>query len=431
MKKILLLSVSMIMLSFYVRSQDLNITFAADDGTTTIDEVVAKNLTTDESVTLPGTETLVLHSTATNIKELSVTGDINTVPNPYFDKANLYFSCSNEVEAAIQLMTPNGVVVVSKKMVLTAGSHNFKISGSSPGFYIVSVITDKGIKSTKVVQKINGNSSIEYAGTEHETESGSKNRLKVSNATYELDYSPGDVISYTIKSGDNITIVNEKPSESKVIAAAIVTCKDHDNNNYKTVKIGDQIWMAENLKTTHYANGDAIPYVASDADWKALSDDYHDQDRAYCFNSDYGCLYTWAGAMNGANSSVANPSGVQGACPDGWHLPSPEEFIQLNNFLGGGNLSTYKLKEVGYTWGDNSNPKTIGSNESGFSGKPAGFRDPDDGTYGYVGSWAFWWATNGYNNHYSAATWYIYLNWDFEGGDVHKSRGSSVRCVMD
>ncbi len=110
------------------------------------------------------------------------------------------------------------------------------------------------------------------------------------------------------------------------------TVTDIDLNVYQTVQIGDQIWMAENLKTTRYADGSDIPLVEGSVEWDALTA----TGKAYCWydnsttNRDiYGGLYTWSAAMNGAASSEANPSGVQGVCPDGWHLPSDAEWKEL------------------------------------------------------------------------------------------------------
>ena len=104
--------------------------------------------------------------------------------------------------------------------------------------------------------------------------------------------------------------------------ATIVT--DYDGNNYSTVLIGTQCWMAENLRTTHYANGVIIPMVNST---------YGETTDPYCYEpnnngsnvSTYGYLYNWHAVMHGESSSNANPSGVQGVCPTGWHVPSDAE----------------------------------------------------------------------------------------------------------
>ena len=115
--------------------------------------------------------------------------------------------------------------------------------------------------------------------------------------------------------------------EDYIIKTYSGTITDIDGNSYGTLIIGSQTWMGSNLKVTHYANGTEIPLAGSSSQWGSLEFG----DKAYCWYSGeeetgnvYGALYNWAAAMNGEASSGSNPSGVQGACPDGWHLPVRE-----------------------------------------------------------------------------------------------------------
>ena len=122
-----------------------------------------------------------------------------------------------------------------------------------------------------------------------------------------------------------------------------------DGQSYNTVQIGDQIWMAENLRATKFNDGTDIPLVTKGKTWDGL------RSRAYCwydnvettYKNTYGALYTWPAAMNGAASSSSNPSDVQGVCPVGWHLPSKTEWDELINYLGGSSVAGGKLKEAG------------------------------------------------------------------------------------
>lgn len=428
MKKILLFVLSLIASFNYVLSQDITITFAAEGESSTVDNVVATNLTTNESVSLPGNESLVLHQSATKINKLLSESDVTVFPNPFDNNAKLNINSTKEQNVTIQLSNLSGKVMVSCKKKVTPGNHVFDISAGLPGFYVLSVTTDEGVQSTKVIQKESGIAKIEFKSTELVHKKIVQESLKGATASYVLNYSPDDIISYEIKSGDNVTVVNETPSNTKTITAEIVTCKDHNNINYKVVKIGDQIWMAENLKSTRYADGDDIPYVASDKDWEALSDDYHDKDRAYCYNSDCGNLYTWAGAMDGALKSSDVPSGIQGACPSGWHLPSYGEFKILSDFLGGGEAATPKLKERGTDHWTSPNDKA--TNESGFTAFAAGYRDEGDGTFKSKGIVTYWWATNRASTTL-AYTWSISTTNPFKNVNLKQSRGCSVRCVKD
>jgi len=165
---------------------------------------------------------------------------------------------------------------------------------------------------------------------------------------------------------------------------------DQDGNIYKTVAIGKQVWMAENLKTTRYSDGTLIPLVEATTEWQALDP----TDKAYCWydnnidNKDtYGALYTWAAAMNGALSSFYEPSDVQGVCPTGWHIPSVAEWRTLTNYLGGESVAGSMLKESGTShW---VYPNEGAANSTGFSALPGGARSKLGGfrSLGYIGIW--------------------------------------------
>ncbi|MDK2978299.1 MAG: hypothetical protein PWP52_1013 [Bacteroidales bacterium] len=228
----------------------------------------------------------------------------------------------------------------------------------------------------------------------------------------------------------NIAGTSYGENESFTTLYGIVT--DYDGNTYNTVQIGNQIWMAENLKTTNYANGTAIPLVTDNTAWVNLGD--NNTDDAYCYynndaNSQYGALYTWAAAMNSATSSSANPSGIQGACPDGWHLPSDAEWTELTDYLGGASVAGDKMKEIGTThW---ISPNTGATNESGFTALPGGYRSSSGGSFGYAGGGGYWWSSTEYN---STSAYFRDLDYDYAGVGrfgTSKSFGFSVRCIKD
>lgn len=204
---------------------------------------------------------------------------------------------------------------------------------------------------------------------------------------------------------------------------------DYDGNVYQTVVIGDQEWMAENLKVKHNSNGTEIPLVQSSSEW----DDLGWTEKAYCMYDSstssidtYGGLYTWTAAMDSAVSSDLNPSGVQGVCPDGWHLPSNAEWLELSQYLSSN--AGGKLKEAGTShW---NSPNTGATNESGFTALPGGIRY-QDGNFGAIGDMGTWW-TSSENN--AAAAWRRTLQFvagSVGTGQIHKAAGLSVRCVKN
>jgi uncharacterized protein (TIGR02145 family) len=149
-------------------------------------------------------------------------------------------------------------------------------------------------------------------------------------------------------------------------ASSTDSVKDIDGNVYKTVKIGNQWWMAENLKVTHYRNGDEIPNRADDDEWnKGIG--------AYCnYNNDvtnfeiYGGIYNWFAVDDSRKLA-----------PEGWHVPTDDEWQVLVDYLGGDTLAGGKMKSTGTIEGGDglwrgSNEGT--TNESGFSALPGGYR---------------------------------------------------------
>lgn len=208
------------------------------------------------------------------------------------------------------------------------------------------------------------------------------------------------------------------------------TLIDIDGNEYKTVKIGNQWWMAENLKTPHYADGTEITLVQDSASWNVLTE----IDKAYCYyenSSDninaYGLLYNWAAAMNGNESSNLNPSLIQGVCPDGWHLPSVDEWTTLIDNLGGIYVAGGKLKESSTLYWNN--PNTGATNESGFCALPGGGRYY--GKFSGLNNFASFWSTTEFNQY---ITWYRGVNYDNTRMNTNfydKKAGFSVRCLKD
>src|SRR5579872_2269494 len=124
---------------------------------------------------------------------------------------------------------------------------------------------------------------------------------------------------------------------------------DRDGQVYKTVCIGNQRWMAQNLN--YNFAGSHCPY----------------DNASLC--ATYGKVYDWKTVLNGADTTSNVPSGVQGICPKGWHVPSPGEFDQLASFLGGASIAGGKMKDTSALW---NSPNAGATNSSGFSGLPAG-----------------------------------------------------------
>lgn len=215
---------------------------------------------------------------------------------------------------------------------------------------------------------------------------------------------------------------------------------DIDGNVYDAIKIGRKVWMASNLRTTHFANGDTIPVG-----------EYMDGEMPYRYAPGgnegnvpvYGYLYNGMAAMHGANSSDANPSGVQGVCPDGWHIPSDAEWNKMEAMLteedmtldgwrgdhaillAGGGEGTWEAANAAGEPGDYSNELR---NAVSFSALPAGTYT---GSYQHIGEIAtFWTCSTFHEPMYWGRTIFAHST-GVQRGPYNASMAVSVRCVCD
>ncbi len=192
------------------------------------------------------------------------------------------------------------------------------------------------------------------------------------------------------------------------------TVTDYDGHVYKTVRIGDQCWMAENLRSIHYSDGESI------------TGDYsvnHNKDTVY------GKLYNWHAVMYDDTIKTLDTIGVQGICPDGWHLPSTYEMQELFRYFGD-DAGAY-LKEIGTKhW---KAPNEGANNMSGFTALPAGYMDNNYDNHA-IGEEAVFWTWNGNYYHDYFSTYILRYNSKKVIRD-QVSRKSyyalSVRCIKD
>ena len=198
-----------------------------------------------------------------------------------------------------------------------------------------------------------------------------------------------------------------------IIELEYLTVTDIDGNVYKAVQIGDQVWMAENLRVTKFNDGTQIPNETNNDDFLKLTTP------AYCwYNHDsityanpYGALYNWHTVETGK------------LCPVGWHVSEYNDWITLENYLGGNAIVGGKLKEVGYShW---SSPNIGATNQIGFTALPGGILNitTNFDALSYVGCW--WTSTSAWR------VWLHTTQTKLQYSTYVKSTGSSVRCLKD
>ena len=207
-----------------------------------------------------------------------------------------------------------------------------------------------------------------------------------------------------------------------------------DGQTYKTVTIGDQVWMAENLNYAYTG----VPYNYSG---------YTSDSTSWCYKNEpencakYGRLYTWAAAMDSVGTWTTNGKGcgygsecsptgtIRGICPEGWHLPDTTEWNTLFSAVGGISTAGTALKSTS-GWNEYEGESGNGTDSFGFSALPAGYRYYD-GDYYYGGYRAYFWSSTEYGSH---GAYYMRLDYDDDDAcldDYSKNYGRSVRCLKD
>ena len=228
------------------------------------------------------------------------------------------------------------------------------------------------------------------------------------------------VLFLLLSCSDNSTSVNGDDDP--------VTIQDIDQHTYPVVRIGNQLWMAENLAVTRYRNGDAIPEVQGETDWIALNAGAWSRYNHLVANDlNFGKLYNWF--------AVSDPRGI---CPEGWKVPSDDDWKTLERHLGmsaqeanssmkrGADANAGGKLKSGSFW---ESPNTGANNESGFNGNPGGRRVPTDGSFSDINRFGYWWTASEQNQAEA-----IYRSLYFQDADilrfyVNKKQGFSVRCI--
>lgn len=200
---------------------------------------------------------------------------------------------------------------------------------------------------------------------------------------------------------------------------------DFDGNTYEIITIGNQTWMAENLKTTHYPDGTKITEITECEDWQSLEAD----SEAFCFyendsKNQYGGYYTYKTAVK--------------ACPEGWHLPTKNEWDELEIYLynNGHNGTEGSALKANFGWNDNGN----GNDSFDFTALPGGRRfgamisNECIGQFYEVGDMGSWWCSTEADdspNSFAYYRWLSHSSDEFKESNTHKQTGFSVRYIKD
>lgn len=213
--------------------------------------------------------------------------------------------------------------------------------------------------------------------------------------------------------------VAELVSTAEISSEKNTTVTDIDGNSYNLVEIDTQLWISKNLNVSKYRNGDEIPHVQDEAEWAALTTG------AWCYyenkeenGTTYGKLYNWY--------AVNDPRGL---APEGFHIPSVEEWNYLTEYLGGEKVAGGKMKEEGTTHWDKPNKNA--TNTSCFTALPGGYRFRN-GLFYSIGKSGYWWSSSKEDTDRAWNLWmandesYVVVNYN-----NLFANGFSVRCLKD
>ena len=299
-----------------------------------------------------------------------------------------------------EMISVNGVTV------------SIEYTGGNGGSYDSQSVNSKGVLGLSAIipagNFTNGNGNLVYTISGQAQSSGS--------ASFEFNIG-GKSCSFSIT-------INNTTQQPTGYGPSVT---DVDGNTYKTVYIGTQQWMAENLKVSKYSDGTTIPNITDTSEWRRLTTGawaYYNNDAAN--NAKYGKLYNWYAVSKTKN-------GNKNICPAGWHVPTDSEWTVLTDYLGGPSVAGGKMKEVGTSnW---NTPNTDATNSSLFSALPGGYRSAFGGGDIYIGNSAYWWHSTVYNPDfiYNSASGRCLFN---TSGDIAflgspMVSGNSVRCLKD
>ena len=415
MKKKSLL-ILMLLPAFSLLSQNYMISFIGSGETTVIDSVVVYNFEQNTSLTLQGNDTLHLVENL-GIGQPSRHKPINIYPNPTANSSRLELFCYRAGKAVLQVYNTSGMLIYQEELLVQQGDNTFMLEGLRQGNYLIRIDTPSDEYSGQLIATGGGSGSLRLIKSASGNFKSSPNIEKNSGSLIQMRYYAGERLLLKSFAGPHIHIKSMIPVGNERVNFNFFPCVDGDGNHYPVTTIGTQVWMAENLKTTSYQNGDPIPKVAEGPVWINLTTG------GYCAfgnnssnPSDYGYLYNWFAVDDSRN-----------LCPAGWHVAENSQWQILGDYLG--NDAGGKLKEVGTAhW---ESPNTGATNLYGFSAVGGGYRWHNSDSFSSINTLGYWWSSTETSETTAWSRRMHSYNYGFDYLSYDKRYGFSVRCLKD
>jgi spore coat protein H len=410
---------------------NITIQFQSRTSLQVIDSILAHNITDDVTVKLLNNLELNLIPDESSVADLKDEDDhrISIFPNPMVDYAICKWFNAVAGDVVIDVFDLRGKAVLSRKEEVLAGYNEFKLI-LPRGIFLLKVSSSYSISKLKVISQSTGR---DFSLEANNHKSSGYRKVIINTHEVTLPYSSGDKLLYKAYSGNMTTIIPDSPTESKTVGVDFYECKDPDGNHYPVVVLGRQVWMAENLNSTRFRNGELIPEIQSSANWNTTNG------AARCFYLNDYMLTLAYGQLYNFNAITDS----RFLAPEGWRLPTDADFLSLDTFLIAqghnydlsqqDNKIATSVSAARFLWDISENEGTPGyqsgsNNSSGFGALPAGYRNAVGDFVQKRKSAAFWTMTP-YGNIYA---WNRRIDYDrnyFSREIGLLQSGFSVRCL--
>ncbi len=333
-------------------------------------------------------------------------------PNPAMDVVNIHFFNPSEGKVSIEVYTTTGQLLTCAACVLSQGRQLALLTGVPSGIAIIRVTNGNQVTSSKLVISTEKQSmpSITFVG------SADVERQK-SGDVNSVEYTEGDRFLVTATQNGQTHSFSYAPYTDAIVEIDFPVCSDGNGNQYHTVQIGTQVWMAQNLRTTAFSDGEEILNVVNKQAWRKLSSAAcAAYENNYEKSTQFGLLYNGFAAVDERN-----------VCPVGWRVPSDDDWAVLQQYMDDNQYST----SAGNMLIAESEWQKSGHDVFGFGAVPAGLRYAHNGEFGHAGIHGRWWTST---KSESGKIWNRYINSDkdFLGrGEYNPVYGYSIRCVKD
>jgi uncharacterized protein (TIGR02145 family) len=453
MKPRILLIILMIVMIMGAMAQKptMVLTFTADSNAqhVPLNSILIENLTQGSDTMLYAPDTVLVLDYILGTDENEIIGNniftlFQNFPNPVKDKTIISINLQETGNILLMVNDVMGRKLIQQEYHLDSGRHSFTFIPGKESIYFFSVRSKDQIQTIKILNSPSHANGSENYSLNYNGQQADFFKHKSTNNLNTFVFNLGDKLKYKASTIMGDRVITSSPTSDRIYyfryngnpCPGTPNVTDIDGNAYNTVQIGSQCWMVENLKTSTYNNGDPIPYLYTDNNWTNDTIGAHAwMEHDTLWNDIYGTFYNWYAAVN--------PAGI---CPEGWHVPSYEEWLEMVDYIGGSfSPNGNKLKscrqtlsplgggcdvfdDPKWTW----NGIHFGTDDYGFTAYPAGSRHHTGLFVNKYYAAQYWTSTIQYPN--SVFSWSVNLYKD-EGFIMYstdlKERGYCIRCIKN